>query len=861
MLAGSWPMATTRGSQSFAALLQRYRAAAGVSQEELAERAGLSRRGISDLERGARRSPHQATVRRLAAALNLDTVERAALLASAHPGEPGLPPLPVPPSSFLGRERELAEVRRLLGRTRLLTLTGAGGSGKTRLALEAASHVSQDDFPDGIALVLLAPLTNPELVVPTIAQVLTLRERANLPLRDALVAYLRPRRLLLLLDNFEHLLEAAPLVADLLATCPRLVVLATSREALRLRAEHEFLVPPLELPSVDRDARPAELLHCPSVELFGQRAAQLVPDFKVTPNNARTVADICLRLDGLPLAIELAAARAKVLSPALLLERLEHRLPLLVSGARDLPARQRTLRDTVAWSYDLLVPGDQRLFRRLAVCAGGCTLETAEALAEADADVGRQVLDRLASLVDKNLLRRNDAPDGEPRFVMLETIREFALEQLQAAGELEETRGAHAAYYLGWLATADPRRSRVPPRGWVHRLDAEYDNLRAAVRWSLDHGNVPAVVAAGTALTRYGILRGYLRELRQWWDEALERSTGLDPRLWPTAAFLLAIVLFIQGDDGHVLPLLEESYARFRALGDRWGMAHALLQLGDASPRRSDPQVAVPLLREAEALFRELEQHEDVAWSLWCRGNIAQLQGDCAAAEALYTQGLAVVRGVGWPTSIAQAIGLESLEGNMLEGLGSVALLRGDLGRAEDCARKAALLGAQLASPDHLAIDALQLAAVALGRGDGMRAARLLGAAEGLWGAVASDILPVYRRIYDHQCTDLSRRLGDRAFASARAQGRRMSLPETAAFALAAADDPASADPLAALTQREREVAHLAARGLTNREIAAALGLAEGTARVHVEHILGKLGLHSRAQLAAWAAERGVFSD
>jgi non-specific serine/threonine protein kinase len=289
-------------------------------------------------------------------------------------------------------------------------------------------------------------------------------------------------------------------------------------------------------------------------------------------------------------------------------------------------------------------------------------------------------------------------------------------------------------------------------------------------------------------------------------------------------------------------------------------MAHVLLQLGGASPLSSDPEAAVPLLREAEALFRELGQHEDVAWSLWGLGNYAQVQGDYAAAEALYTKGLSVVRGVGAPTSIAQAIGLEGLEGNMLEGLGSVALRRGDFARAERCAREAARLGAQMASADHLAICALQLAAVALGRGDGLRAACLLGAAEGLWGAVASGILPVHRAIYDQLCTELTRRLGARALASARAQGRRMSLPETAAFALGPAGDSASADPLLALTGREREVAHLAARGLTNRQIAQALGLAEGTARVHVEHILAKLDLHSRAQLAALAVEPRVLS-
>ena len=858
-------MATTDGPGSFAALLHQYRASAGLSQEDLAEQAGLSRRGISGLERGERRWPHQATVRRLAAALNLDAVERAALLASAQLVAPdaaartALPPLPIAPSSFVGRERELAEVRRLLGRTRLLTLTGAGGSGKTRLALEAA-RANAGDYPEGAVLVLLAPLADPELVAPTIAQVLGVRDIAGQPLIETLKTQLRPRRLLLLLDNFEHLLAAAPLVGDLLAGCPHLAVLATSREALRLREEQEFPVPPLELPPVSRDAPAAALLQCASVELFAQRAAQMVPDFAVTLASARTVADICLRLDGLPLAIELAAARAKVLSPSLLLERLEHRLPLLVGGARDLPSRQRTLRDTIAWSHDLLVPGDQRLFRRLAVFAGGCTLEDAEAVCQSNADLGRPVLDGLGSLVDKHLLQRSGSAETEPRFLMLETIREFALEQLKAGSELEKAHQVHATYYLTWLAAADPRRMAGHVRGWVHRLDLEYDNLRAAMRWSLDHGDLSVALGAGTALTRYGQTRGYLRDLEQWWEEALGRSVGGDPALWPTAAFLLAVVLYMRGEDERVFPLLDESLVRFRAQGHKRGMAHVLLQLGAAAPLRGDAHAAVPLFREAEALFRELGQHEDVAWTLWGIGQTAQLQGDYARAEAFYTEALAALRDLRHPSTVAQSIAVETGEPNLLTSLGSVAFLRGELAHADAYLREGVVLSTQLASADLLAACVLHLAAVVLGVGHATRAARLFGAAEGLWGGVDSGIMPVYRAIYNHLRAELSRRLGERAFASARGQGQRMSLSEVADYALDAEADPAGDDPLKPLTQREREVAKLAARGLSNREIAKALMVAEGTARVHVEHVLAKLDLHSRAQLAAWGVERGVLT-
>jgi predicted ATPase len=308
------------------------------------------------------------------------------------------------------------------------------------------------------------------------------------------------------------------------------------------------------------------------VELFAQRAAQARPGFAVTPDNARTVAAICARLDGLPLALELGAAWLKLLTPELLLSRLERRLPLLVGGSRDLPARQRTLRATIAWSDDLLDASDRRLFQRLAVCTGGCSLEAAEALGASSAIADLPVLEGLASLVDKNLLQREDGDGLAPRFTMLETVREYALDQLRASNGLDEARLAHAAWYLGWLATADPRQWPSPSGGWVRCLDLEYNNLPAAMHCAMASGDLALVSAAGAALTRYGIFRGHFRELRQWWEEALVRSDGAEAPLWPTFAFLLAIVLFFQGDQTRVVPLLEDSLARSRLRGDKRGM-------------------------------------------------------------------------------------------------------------------------------------------------------------------------------------------------------------------------------------------------------------------------------------------------
>jgi predicted ATPase len=391
--------------------------------------------------------------------------------------------LPNELSSFVGRERELAELNRLLKSKRLITLTGAGGVGKTRLALQLA-RASAATYEDGVALVRLGALTDAELVMPTIAQVLGLRDVGR-PVRESLIAYLRQLHLLLLLDNFEHLSSAAPLVSDLLVASPDLQVLVTSRQALHLVGEQLYPVQPLDLPAASREARATAVEDCAAIQLFVERTRQVVPAFDVTPEITAIVADICMRMDGLPLAIEHAAARSNVLSPAHLLDRLDRRLSLLVGGARDLPARQRSLRDTISWSHDLLAPGDRRLFRRLAVFAGGFGLDAAEAVCRADIDLDSSVLDGLASLVDCNLLRAKDQMGGEPRFMMLETILEFALEQLGQSGEQQNRAERHALYFLATAEEAEMALLRGPGQvEWFERLEQDHDNLRAALRWA-----------------------------------------------------------------------------------------------------------------------------------------------------------------------------------------------------------------------------------------------------------------------------------------------------------------------------------------------------------------------------------------
>jgi predicted ATPase/class 3 adenylate cyclase len=604
--------------------------------------------------------------------------------------------LPLQPTRFLGREQETVAVREYLLReeVRLLTLTGPGGSGKTRLGLQVAADLS-DAFPDGVFFVALAPITDPSLVAATIAQALAVRETAGRPLLETLREYLQDKQLLLLLDNFEQVVTAGGLVAELLACCPRLKVLVTSREALHLRGEQEFPVPPLALPDLRRLPPIEALSQYSAVELFIQRAIAVKPDFVVTNENAPAVAEICHRLDGLPLAIELAAARSKLLPPQALLERLESRLKLLVGGARDLPARQQTLRGAIAWSYELLEESEKTLFRRLSVFVGGCSLGAAEAVGNAEGDLGVDVLEGVAALVDKCLMQQEEVSGGEARLIMPELIREYARERLEESGEAEAIHRQHAHFFLALAEEADPALRGPDQAEWLRRLETEHENLRAALTWSAERQEGEAGLLLGAALSRFWTVRGYLTEGRELLAGLLAvsghrtaarvkviNSAGLlaceqqdyeaaralhqeglaisrelaDERGIADSLNNLGWVACEQGDSEAARALCKESMAIWRGLGDERGIADSLHALGSAAQRQGDYQAAQSLFEESIAIWRKLGDKQSIAGLLNYLGGSAVRQEDYQAAQSLYEEGLAIWRELGYRRLIADTL-------------------------------------------------------------------------------------------------------------------------------------------------------------------------------------------------------------
>jgi predicted ATPase/class 3 adenylate cyclase len=575
--------------------------------------------------------------------------------------------LPVQQTAFIGRERELAALRVLLGRDRhggtpahLVTLTGPGGTGKTRLALQVAAELL-DAFADGVHFVSLAPVSEPVLVASAIVRTLGLRESGEQPLEDLLTGYLRDKELLLVLDNFEQVVGAAPLVGRLLAAGPRLQVLVTSRVVLRLYGEQEYPVPPLALPALDHLPEVAVLSQYEAVALFIQRALLTKPDFVVTNATAPAVAEICVRLDGLPLAIELAAARVKLLPPPALLTRLESRLTVLTGGARDLPARHQTLRAAIDWSYDLLDPGEQALFAWLAVFVGGCTLDAVEDVCARAGGLSLDVLDGLGSLVDKSLVRQQEDPEGtEPRFTMLETVHEYARERLVQSGQAALLSGAHAQHFLALAEEAEPYLTGTQQAMWLAGLDAEHDNLRAVLRWAQESGEVLVGLRLAAALGRFWNVRGPQGEGRRWLEaflatEGTQSEDGVDAAVRARALIWAAALSWGQADAAGTARLAESGLALSRALGDTWGVATALLYLAAVATFDDLPH-AMDLFAESLALYQELGDKQGSAFALRNLATAHAFQGDYAQATALHEESLGLSRDVGDKAGIATAL-------------------------------------------------------------------------------------------------------------------------------------------------------------------------------------------------------------
>ncbi|MCI0575090.1 MAG: tetratricopeptide repeat protein, partial [Chloroflexi bacterium] len=766
-------------------------------------------------------------------------------------------------------------------------------------ALQLASQLLER-FPHGVFFVNLAPINDRDLVVPTIAQTLGIKESPSQPLIESLKSYLRDRAMLLVLDNFEQVLEAASTVAELLAASPRLKVLTTSREVLHLYDEHIFPVLPLNFPEPKHLLSLERLTQYEAVSLFIQRARTVKPDFQVTHKNALAVAEICRRLDGLPLAIELAAARVRLLTPEAILARLEHRLPLLIGGARNLPVRQQTLRNTIAWSYGLLDDAEKKLFRRLAVFVGGRTLEAIEAVCNAEGDpspgavqaLETDGLEGIASLVDKSLLWKEEGVAGEPRFVMLETVREYAWEQLVASGESEVMQRRHADYYLMLAQRAAPAMEGQEVVAWLDRLDRDYDDLRRALNWLLAQGKASAAEDAARLLVQLRVFwdgSAHTNEHLGWLKQAARQMGDKLTPLRSQALRRLSIVARKWGDYSASKAWAEQAMATARELGDKKEITDSLNHLATIDLVQGDYSTARARMEETLAVYREVGANTFVASTLNNLGEVARYQGDYESAEGFYRESLSLFRSLQDRTGIIESVGNW---GHSLHHLGRFQ-------EAREALLDALVLAHEINAPARAAALLTGLAGVAVSEietEDKMttkhpslksrastleQVARNLGLAAELLAQKGRRLEPLEQAEFDRTAAAARARLGEEAFNRAWEEGQAMNLNQVFELAggtsqtenegegirLHGQERPAmpeasrSVTALQQLTRREIEVLRLVAQGLTAPQVAERLYLSTRTVENHLRSIYGKLDVSTRAAATRIAVEHGLLND